>query len=141
MQQPSDNRAPRFPVSIKGVIRIGPRFVLLRNERDEWELPGGKLEYGEDPPVCLAREIQEELSLDVTVAELIDCWLYRIVEGVEVVIVTYGTVYGGTDQPKLSTEHKEVGLFTLQEIDTLKIPPGYVRSMKRWDEMQRSKTA
>jgi 8-oxo-dGTP pyrophosphatase MutT (NUDIX family) len=23
--------------------------LLLENERDEWELPGGKLELGEDP--------------------------------------------------------------------------------------------
>jgi len=31
----------RWPVSVKGVILDGDRVVLLRNERDEWELPGG----------------------------------------------------------------------------------------------------
>jgi len=38
-----------FPVSVKGVAVQGGKVLLLRNERDEWELPGGKLEPGEDP--------------------------------------------------------------------------------------------
>jgi hypothetical protein len=42
-----------FPVSIKGVLLDDDRVVLLENERQEWELPGGRLEAGEDPPVCL----------------------------------------------------------------------------------------
>jgi 8-oxo-dGTP pyrophosphatase MutT (NUDIX family) len=33
-----------FPVSIKGVLVEAGRVVLLENERDEWELPGGRLE-------------------------------------------------------------------------------------------------
>jgi hypothetical protein len=31
-----------FPVSVKGVVVRDGRVLLLRNERDEWELPGGK---------------------------------------------------------------------------------------------------
>jgi 8-oxo-dGTP pyrophosphatase MutT (NUDIX family) len=38
-----------FPVSIKGVLVEAGRVVLLENERDEWELPGGRLEPGEPP--------------------------------------------------------------------------------------------
>ena len=43
------------------------RAILLRNERDEWELPGGKLDADESPTDCCAREIHEELALDVSV--------------------------------------------------------------------------
>ena len=45
-----------FPVSIKGVLVEAGRVALLENERDEWELPGGRLEPGEAPETCLARE-------------------------------------------------------------------------------------
>ena len=51
-----------FPVSIKGVLVEAGRVVLLENERDEWELPGGRLEPGEAPETCLVREFAEELG-------------------------------------------------------------------------------
>jgi len=38
-----------FPVSIKGVFVEAGGIVLLENDRDEWELPGGRLEPGKAP--------------------------------------------------------------------------------------------
>lgn len=35
-----------FPVSIKGVLILDGKALLLKNERDEWDLPGGKIELG-----------------------------------------------------------------------------------------------
>jgi 8-oxo-dGTP pyrophosphatase MutT (NUDIX family) len=66
-----------FPVSIKGVLVEAGRVVLLENERDEWELPGGRLEPGEAPETCLVREFAEELGAVVEVARIIDCGCTR----------------------------------------------------------------
>jgi 8-oxo-dGTP pyrophosphatase MutT (NUDIX family) len=129
---PSDLRAPRFPVSIKGVVLLAGRVVLLENERSEWELPGGKLEPGEDPAACLRREIEEELSLEVEVGEILDCWLYDIEGRIEVVIVTYGCHSRGRETVTVSNEHKAVGLFAPEEIDSLPMPEGYRRSIRHW---------
>jgi 8-oxo-dGTP pyrophosphatase MutT (NUDIX family) len=49
----------RFPVSVKGVVIYEQRVLLAFNERSEWELPGGRLEVGETPEACVAREIAE----------------------------------------------------------------------------------
>jgi ADP-ribose pyrophosphatase YjhB (NUDIX family) len=49
-----------YPVSVKGVVVRDGRVLLLRNDRAEWELPGGRLEPGETPPQCVVREIAEE---------------------------------------------------------------------------------
>ncbi|MBK8160008.1 MAG: NUDIX domain-containing protein [Rhodospirillaceae bacterium] len=63
---------------MKGVLLVANEVVLLKNERDEWELPGGRLEAGEEPDLCLAREITEELGIAVRVADLLDCWRYPV---------------------------------------------------------------
>lgn len=129
----TDNAAHRFPVSVKGVvIDHDGRVLVLRNERDEWELPGGKLELGEDPAVCVAREIQEEASWPVTVQAILDSWVYHIAEGVDVLIVTYGCQLEADRPPVLSYEHKEIGLFTQAEVPGLRMPDGYKRSIASW---------
>lgn len=40
-------KPPTWPVSVKGVaLDASGRVALLKNERREWELPGGRLEIG-----------------------------------------------------------------------------------------------
>src|SRR5260221_1896670 len=85
---PQDNKAHRFPVSVKGIVYHDGRVVLLKNERDEWELPGGKLELGETPETCVVREIEEELGLAVQIGPLLDTWVYHIFERVDVLMLT-----------------------------------------------------
>jgi 8-oxo-dGTP pyrophosphatase MutT (NUDIX family) len=121
---------PVFPVSVKGVLLIDGAVVLLKNERDEWELPGGRLEAGEDPATCVMREIQEELGLDVKVVGIVDCWNLEVLPGKEVVIVTYGCHLDGHDEIEISAEHKEVGLFSPDALADLPMPDGYRRSVR-----------
>jgi mutator protein MutT len=128
----SDGAALRYPVSIKGVLLVDARVVLLRNERDEWELPGGKLDPGEQPETCIVREMGEELGLAVECAAILDSWVYEIRAGTIVLIVTYGCRLRGTADIRISHEHKEVGLFALSEIDGLPMPEGYRRSIRAW---------
>ena len=121
-----------FPVSVKGVAVQGGKVLLLRNERDEWELPGGKLEVGEDPAGCVVREISEESGWQVTAGPLLDCWQYEVRAGVYVVIVTYGCHVLSTDRPVVSGEHAEADLFAPDAVLRLVMPDGYKRSIAAW---------
>jgi 8-oxo-dGTP pyrophosphatase MutT (NUDIX family) len=127
-----NDKPHRFPVSIKGVVIRDGRVLLLRNERDEWELPGGKLDLGEDPAVCVQREINEEVGWAVSPGPILDTWQYHIRDGVDVLIVTYGCRPITQTAPVVSHEHKEVGLFTESEAAVLQIPAGYLRSIATW---------
>jgi mutator protein MutT len=121
-----------FPVSIKGVVIRDGRVLLLRNERNEWELPGGKLELGEDPANCVVREIAEEVGWTVAAGALLDAWQYHIRDGVDVLIVTYGCHTSAGDEPIVSSEHNQVGLFDETEVTALRMPDGYKKSIAAW---------
>ena len=123
---------PAYPVSVKGVLVRDGRVLLLKNEREEWELPGGKLERGEDPAVCVAREITEETGLPVITGPILDSWQYHIGEGRDVVIVTYGCHTDSSQPPTLSDEHQKIGFFTPADVDSLNMPAGYRRSIRSW---------
>lgn len=130
----SAGTAPVWPVSIKGVLFVGAEVVLLKNERDEWELPGGRLEAGEDPVPCLAREIAEELGIEVEIADLLDCWRYPVLVDRSVLIVTYGVKPLAQAELHLSHEHKALGRFAMADIAALRMPEGYRRSIRHWAE-------
>ncbi|MEV0131410.1 NUDIX domain-containing protein [Dactylosporangium sp. NPDC050688] len=119
-------------MSVKGVCVRAGQVLLLHNERDEWELPGGKLELGEDPTVCVTREIFEETGWAVTVGPILDSWQYHVRDGVDVLIVTYGCSVDADSPVQVSSEHKEARLFNHDEVAGLRMPSGYRRSIDDW---------
>ena len=86
----------------------------------KWEFPGGKINPGETPEQALARELMEELSINVKVNELI----YKVVDEYEDVILhidTYRcTLVSGT--PTLS-EHINMAWPDKNELDKLEFSP------------------
>lgn len=100
-----------LPISAKTVIDYRGHIPLLRNERDEWELPGGKLDPGESPEDTARREAREELGLDLQDLHLAHAWVYAITAVRHVFVIAYATRYTGDEQPHYSHEHKELGLF------------------------------
>lgn len=131
-----------YPVSIKGVIVRHGRVLLLHNERAEWELPGGRIELGETPEACVAREISEETGWTVRTGPILDSWMYYIeAADKHVFIVTYGCFPGGDSEPIVSEEHNAIGLFAEDEIATLPMPEGYKHSIATWYERLRTRVS
>lgn len=86
---PSDLFSKRFPVSVKGLIIQKGKTLLVKNERGEWDLPGGKLKAGDDPKSGLVREVKEETGLEIQVGELKDVRKLRILDQTDVLVVVY----------------------------------------------------
>lgn len=126
-----------WAVSVKGVLIHDAQTVLLKNERNEWELPGGKLDLGESPEECVVREIREELALDAQVSSLLDTWVYRIREDRIVLIITFGMRVNTFEGCQYSNEHKEARVFPVHEVPELNMPSGYKTSIAAYWEMIR----
>lgn len=120
------------PVSIKGVLLLDDRVVLLKNSRNEWELPGGRINPGESHAQTLSREFAEELAVEVDVSEHIDSYPFEVIPGRHVQIITYGCTIAGTFAPKVSDEHTECCLWPVHRLSEINLPEGYRRSVTRW---------
>jgi 8-oxo-dGTP pyrophosphatase MutT (NUDIX family) len=122
----------QLPISVKLVIDYHGKVPLLKNERDEWELPGGKLEPGESPEHTAGREVAEELGLTISAVEIIDSWVYAITPSRHVFIVSYGSTYDGAESLSLSAEHKQLGVFDYDDVADLLMPEPYKATIDRW---------
>ena len=68
-------------VAAGAVIEAGRLLVSQRKKGAHlggaWELPGGKVEDGEDPAAAVVRELREELGIEVTVDEILEVTFHR----------------------------------------------------------------
>lgn len=57
-----------YRTSIKALIFDEHKNMLLAKDGgdNKWDFPGGGMEWGETPQICLAREIREEMGIATT---------------------------------------------------------------------------
>ena len=58
------------------ILEKDGRIIIAQRKSSDhlsgkWEFPGGKIESGETPEECLARELKEELDIDVAIGEFL----------------------------------------------------------------------
>ena len=94
--------------------------------------PGAAAKRGEDDAQTLSREFAEELSVAVTIAEPIDSYLFEVIPGRHVFIITYGCTLPGEFKPKVSDEHTAHCLWPVARLSEINLPSGYRRSVEKW---------
>jgi 8-oxo-dGTP diphosphatase len=70
---------PHVIASVKALINNNGKYLFLReplHHGDIWDLPGGKIEYGEEPEDTLVREIKEEVDIDVRITKPVGVWWF-----------------------------------------------------------------
>ena len=94
----------------------GGRVLLVRPNGRGWEMPGGRVEPGEDVAEAAVREVEEETGCVVAVEALlgIDC---RVSEP-EMLLVRFRCRYL-SGAPRPSAETPEVGWFTLADAQAM----------------------
>ncbi len=58
-----------FQIGIKAIIRNDENQILLLENKDYWDIPGGRMDQGEDIEAALLRELNEEIGVDRVVGK------------------------------------------------------------------------
>lgn len=128
---PSDVFSHRFPVSVKGICFIDDKVILLQNEHQAWDLPGGKLKRGEQITDCLVREIAEELSIPVQVEQLWHATTLNMRNTINVLVVIYRcSTTAHLSDLRLSQENFAIGAFSLAELEHLNLAQEYLTAIE-----------
>jgi mutator protein MutT len=64
-----------------GKILIAKRAANKKIFPDQWEVPGGHVEFGESAQEAVAREVREEIHVDIIVGEPVFCFSYISSQG------------------------------------------------------------
>lgn len=99
MTSPSRTLQVVAAVIVRDGAVLACRRAAHKDAAGRWEFPGGKVEAGEAPEAALARELREELDVEVRVGALLD----RTVTG-RVDLACYAATLLGR-APTASTDH------------------------------------
>lgn len=100
-------------VATKAAILHDNRILLLTKSLEEqredqntdnYDLPGGRLEYGEQPEVAIKREIKEETGLSIDSVSLLTVESFIRKDGVQFIVIYY-LATSSSDEVLLSKEH------------------------------------
>jgi 8-oxo-dGTP diphosphatase len=95
------------------VIEEQGRYLIAQRKKDShqglrWEFPGGKVESGESPEICLGREIKEELNVNIEVGDIFKV-ISHIYEDKQVILLCYKCkILSGTPRPIECEDYKWV---------------------------------
>ena len=127
----------REPVKVTAAIleKDGRIIIAQRKSTDhlagKWEFPGGKIETGESPEACLARELNEEFHIDVSIGEYLGSIVHHY-DHISIELMAYRTFWDGGKIN--STDHKDYKWVTIDELEQYDFAPAdqpFVEKLRR----------
>jgi len=110
---------PKFRVAVAAIILDDKEHILLCEHTyrkfHPWGLPGGGLEYGEDPEDGIRREVWEETGLEVQVEKLLSA--ERAPNNHHISLIYLCKIAGGAFVPNF--EISQTRFFSLDELPNL----------------------
>jgi mutator protein MutT len=128
-QKKSALQKPRPLRVLAAVLEENGRWLIAKRKKGDrfaglWEFPGGKLEPGETPQECLARELFEELGIGVRVGRYLGSVRYSS-PGFAIELMVYrvshrdGSICLQDHEEARWVSRSEIGLYDLTEPDKL----------------------
>lgn len=132
-----------YPALKAVIVKRGKILVLKRSSKEDcsketWDIPGGKIEFGEIPEKALKREIKEEAGVDVEILTPLRIWSFFKNKRTQVFGVTILCKYK-KGKVKLSEEHTAYKWIKPEEIENLDTHEGIRRDIRKAKEFLKRK--
>jgi len=101
-----------FGVAVKAFIVNQDKLLLIKRRKGdvhkpgEWDIPGGRLEPGENPFDGLRREAKEEVGLDIDIAAPLEVHHFTRDDGQKITMLIF-VCKSWSEKVKLSQEHTD----------------------------------
>jgi 8-oxo-dGTP diphosphatase len=125
MSKSTEQHESRHLAVTAAVVRRGDRFLIARRKsgshlEGHWEFPGGKIEPGETPETCLAREIEEEFRVQAKIGKQV-CEVVHAYPEKTIRLLAYATEINEEIREWLAHDH--VLWATISEMDDIPMAP------------------
>lgn len=122
-----------FYVGLKAFVGDGNKLLVLEDKHGQWELPGGKIQIGEDISDALNREIKEELGerVEIEKGSIFHVWIRQPDPNRDFLIFLVGFFCawkGG--EITISPEHKSFRWITKDEVEGMDFENTYKDAIK-----------
>jgi 8-oxo-dGTP diphosphatase len=124
------NKFQKFNIGLKALVKCGNEILIIKTSaRGDWEVPGGRIDEGENHEQVLAREIFEEtgmkLNLENKKLRYVNIDTYEDYaashSGCKLCLIFYEVEIESKPEVKLSHEHVDYKWITKEEIVSFKI--------------------
>ena len=119
-------KSPKIIRVTAAIIESDDKILIAQRKSEDdifgglWEFPGGKIENGETPEECMARELMEELEIKVEVGTLITSNKHRYPDGIFELFAYRVQHFSGNF---VLNDHDEIKWITIDEISNFEFPP------------------
>jgi len=124
-------------VSIKGLLCRNNKILVLKTatKKGTYELPGGRMDFGESVEEAFQREIKEELGFrKVRIGNLINTWSFTDVRnGTDHHFIMFDfEIFTNESKIKLSGEHIEYKWVEKDEFEDMDMREGHKESLRKY---------
>ncbi|MEK7629470.1 MAG: NUDIX hydrolase [Patescibacteria group bacterium] len=121
--------------TVKGTLKRDDKILFVKDTKGIWELPGGRIDFGENPEETLKREFKEELGWDnVKVGNTINAWSFTSQKedvDYQFIVLVY-ECFSEEKYIKYSDEHIEYKWIPISGVNELNMRDGYKNSVRKF---------
>lgn len=112
----------KFLVAAKAIIAVKNRVLILKKADKgngiRWDLPGGKVHFGETLEEALTRQVKEETGCHVSIVKPYKFWSFLQGEDTQIIGTTFLCRSTDIDNINLSDEHSDYEWIYQDEVDS-----------------------